>query len=88
MKKKYSKPDIMYESFTLSTNIASDCAPGTEMLANDYSCGKLFSDGRTVFTTNVAGCKDVKVLPDQDGDGVWGTYCYHVPVNLASIFNS
>lgn len=87
MKKTYSKPDIMFESFTLSTNIAASCAPGAQTLSADYICGKLFSDGTMVFTTSVSGCS-LKVTADQDGDAMWGTYCYHVPVNLLNAFDS
>lgn len=87
MKKKYSKPDIMFESFTLSNNIAATCAPGAETLVSDNLCGKLFSDGSMVFTTAVAGCS-IKVTADQDGDGQWGEYCYHVPANLLNAFDS
>lgn len=89
MKKKYSKPDIMFESFTLSNNIASTCAPGTESLHDTMisACGKLFSDGSMVFTTNVSGCS-IQVTPDEYGDAEWGEYCYHVPANLLNAFDS
>lgn len=88
MKKKYCKPEIMFESFTLSTNIAGDCGDRAELLAADYACGKMFSDGRTVFMSGMYGCGDVLVEPDQDGDGAWGTLCYHVPSNLNSLVTS
>ena len=26
------------------------------------------------------GCNDITVIPDRDGDGLWGTFCYHIPV--------
>ena len=79
MKKKYVKPAIMFESFMLSTNIASDCGDHAELLAADYACGKLFSNGKTVFMTGMFGCDHIQVVPDQDGDGQYGTFCYHIP---------
>lgn len=87
MKKKYSKPDIMFESFTLSNCVAGACAGGAELLAGDYECGKLFSDGNAVFGTGMTGCT-IEVTMDQDGDGQWGEYCYHVPANLLNLFIS
>ena len=75
MKKRYSKPDIMFESFTLSTSIAGTCAHRTQ---DQFGCAVMFSDGSMVFTSVVSSC-GVKVQADQDGDGMWGTYCYHVP---------
>lgn len=87
MKKSYSKPDIMYESFRVTTNITSSCDGGAEMLASDYECGKTFSNGQNVFLTGVQGC-GIKVSPDQDGDGMWGTLCYHVPLNLTALLES
>lgn len=83
MKKKYSKPDIMFESFVLSTSIAGECITRTY---GEYECAVLFTDGKMVFTTQVQSCA-TKVVADADGDGMWGTYCYHVPGGKA-IFNS
>ena len=79
MKKRYTKPAIIFESFILSTNIASSCGVRAELLAVDYECGKMFSNGQTVFMQDMFGCNDIKVVPDQDGDGQWGTFCYHIP---------
>lgn len=83
MKKKYSKPEIMFESFTLSTNIAGGCVQSTH---EDQGCGRLFSNGEVVFMIDSTGCA-TKVVPDQDGDGMWGTYCYHNPTGQ-NLFNS
>ena len=38
MKKTYSKPQIMFEAFTLSTNIASGCGVITK-LPSEGTCG-------------------------------------------------
>lgn len=85
MKRNYAKPAIVFESFTLSTNIAASCGDQAELLAADYECGKLFSNGKTVFMTGMFGCTDIQVVPDQDGDGMWGTFCYHIPESKALI---
>ena len=87
MKKRYAKPMIVFESFMLSTNIAADCGNRAEMLSADYVCGKLFSNGMMVFMSGMQGCNDVTVIPDQDGDGSWGTFCYHIPESQ-SLVNS
>lgn len=85
MKKRYTKPAIVFESFMLSTNIAASCSDGAELLAADYECGKLFSNGQTVFMTGMFGCNHVQVVPDQDGEGKWGSFCYHIPESKALI---
>ena len=87
MKKAYSKPVILFESFMLSTNIASGCGPQAELLHADYQCGKMFSNGQTIFMDGMYGCNDIKVVADQDGDGQWGTFCYHIPV-IQTLVNS
>lgn len=85
MKKKYTKPAIVFESFILSTNIAATCGDKAELLAVDYECGKRFTNGQTVFMNGMFGCHDIQVVPDQDGDGQWGTFCYHIPESKALI---
>lgn len=72
MKKMYSKPDIMFENFSMSTNIASDC----EETANvgQGQCGVSWMEGLyTLFTDTIDGCskKTTDGSPDYNG------LCYH-----------
>ena len=39
MKKLYSKPEIIFESFTLSTNIAANCELKTALPSSTEACG-------------------------------------------------
>lgn len=82
MKKQYSAPDIMFESFTLSTSIAGDCE---KIIGNQvvYTCGVRFGT-KVVFTGNATGCT-TKV---EDGSKDYNGWCYHIPVDNKEIFNS
>ena len=85
MKIKYSKPDIMYESFSLSTSIASTCAikTGTDLQAAkqcgyDYGGVILFLEGMT------KACQ----IEIEDGSPYFDSICYHVPTTATGLFNS
>ena len=82
MKKVYSKPQIMFENFSLSTNIAAACEVRANTQSNFDSCGVDFS-GDIVFATSTSGCKD-KI----DDYGQYNSICYHVPSDSNNIFNS
>lgn len=84
MKKRYCKPEIMFESFTLSTNIAGDCDVKTYLPSNS-TCGMDFS-GLSVFLDTVTGCTDIKI-ESEGGDGAYNEICYHVPYG-DNLFNS
>lgn len=83
MKKTYSKPQIMFESFSLSTSIAGDCGVKTDAPAAG-TCGMEYGDMGTIFLTDVAGCSIVFGIDD----GFFNGICYHVPVQNLNLFNS
>jgi len=80
MKKNYSKPEILFEDFSASCNIAS-----CEIEANSAwnACGYYVENTRaTVFVSPATGCNDYhSVIPwgDDSTDGNYGKICYHVP---------
>lgn len=84
MKKVYTKPEIMFESFTLSTNIAAGC----QFIVNNASqgvCGYLPDrdpTGKNIFTSEITGCQRTEV------DGGYNGICYHVPTDTTDLFNS
>ena len=83
MKKTYSKPDILFDSFALNTSISATC----EKPANFQSdvCGYEYTDLIVVFTTEVNGCKAGIALPENElFDGI----CYHNPSDLNNLFVS
>lgn len=84
MKKAYSKPHILFEDFTLSTNIAGDCEIDTDTKSNN-DCGLNFS-GVMVFLTGMGGCSGIQV-DNVGGDGEFNKICYHVPYGQ-NLFNS
>lgn len=82
MKRTYQKPEILFESFTLSTNIAGDCEIKTD-LQSQNGCGVPLGP-LVVFLETVQGC-DKKVEAD---DGLYNGICYHVPSANTNVFNS
>lgn len=86
MKKKYNKPVIVFEDFSLSMSIAGDCeehispaAAGTCGL--DFGGDKIFVGGVSLCTTEMENMVDT----------AWGDYngaCYHNPSDTNNIFMS
>lgn len=79
MKKIYSKPEIMFDSFTLTTNIAAGCGKKIDTHVNGV-CGLELSGVGKAFLDNIAGC-EVKFTESDE-------YCYHVPTEDNKLFNS
>lgn len=83
MSKAYSKPDIVFEDFSLSTSIAN-CDIDTRT-SHQWDC-YLTIGSMKVFSTSVIGCKtsaDI-VVPEDEFAGI----CYHIPYNGMRAFNS
>ena len=83
MKKQYTKPEIMFEDFSLTENIASGC----EIIVptpNGGTCGYKYEggNGSKMFTNSVGDC-DVKVDDDEKNG-----FCYHDPISNNNLFNS
>lgn len=83
MKKAYSKPEIFFEDFTLTTNIATACEHKTNT-PSSWQCG-VNASGINVFLDNIQGC-EFKVGA-AGGDGEFNSICYHVPYG-ENLFNS
>jgi hypothetical protein len=80
MKKAYQKPQILFESFQMSSNIASGCELVTN-LPTQGACGYPTRDG-VVFVDMLTGC-DIG-----NADGPYNTFCYHVPYAESNLFAS
>lgn len=81
MKKAYKAPEIMFEDFSLSTNIAGDC----DVIVNNHTenvCAYISRTGEHVFTEAITACKT------KQGDGANNGVCYHVPIETNDLFNS
>ena len=82
MKKQYSKPEIMFESFTLSVNIAGDCEIKIDNQSKD-TCGYIHGTGaETLFINDSTGCSSHTADSEDNG------FCYHVPIESNNLFNS
>ncbi|MEE0884339.1 MAG: hypothetical protein U0L59_03830 [Faecalimonas sp.] len=79
MKKKYTKPQINIENFTISKNIAADCHIVITN-ATEGVCPYIDRGGNSIFTNLISDCTYKQV----DGEGV----CYNVPVPTNDLFNS
>lgn len=80
MKKKYVKPEAIFESFELSASIAAGCSPSGKAQFSQGDCAFKVG-GSMLFTTEVPNCVE-KIT-----DG--GMYCYHVPEGAGTkIFSS
>ena len=81
MKKEYTKPEIVFESFSLSVSIAAGCEEKVDNQAV-YSCPYESSGNVLTFTDSIDLCD---FTPD---DGKWNGFCYHHPDGGPNIFNS
>ena len=82
MKKVYSKPDIYYEDFSLSTNIAAGCEFKTD-LQSQGSCGARWGNG-IIFASQENGCNRII----EDNSASHDFLCYHNPNQTFNVFNS
>lgn len=81
LKKEYTKPDIIFESFALSTSIAAGCEKKTNTPSLDQ-CGFKYGPD-VVYIDKESGCADIQV----DGSILDG-FCYHNPSDANNLFNS
>ena len=88
MKKTYTKPQISFESFLMSTNIAAGCEFKTSQMA-EGACGYKPSDrwtGPNVFVSASTGCGTT--YPNGEYSDGKDVICYHNPTDLNNLFNS
>ena len=87
MKKVYQKPAIMFEDFSLSVNVASDCEGVPVGNPSRGTCGIITSSGDIIFTDGITDCEFTPV--DMGGEeDQWDGFCYHVPTEYNNLFNS
>jgi len=83
LKKNYSKPDILFESFALSVDIAGGCERIIDTHLGGQCAMELVGLGN-VFTNGVTEC-EMKI---EDGSEMVDYLCYHVPTADNNLFNS
>jgi hypothetical protein len=82
-KKLYSSPDIFFEDFSLSTNIAAGCEEKPHNSTD--TCGVLWTKGTILFINGVTDDCTKKVIDGSDqGNGL----CYHNPSDSYNVFFS
>lgn len=84
MKKTYAKPEIQFESFSVSNSIAANCG----------TINKSFGENACAYIT-VYGDKLIHVFTDEltscttkEADGDYNGVCYHVPSDAYGLFTS
>ncbi len=99
MKKTYSKPDIFFEDFSLSTSIAAGCEEEPSAYSDKISgpCGVKWEAGVYLFSQNMNGCTR-KVTDGKPGSMENGdlnmvdtnnnALCYHNPYESYNVFYS
>ena len=83
MKKSYVKPQVYFENFQLSTNIAGECGTDREFFGNHSTgdvCTWIGDEPNTVFTQSNTGCY---YKPNSEGK-----ICYDIPLSANRIFGS
>lgn len=86
MKKGYTKPDILFESFSLSSTIAGSCGVDTNTHSQNL-CYVEFGNLK-VFTSKVQGCVNAEGPKKIVDSGVFAGVCYHVPTDGNNAFIS
>lgn len=86
MKKKYVKPVIIFENFSLSTNIAGDCE-STVGNPSKGTCAVIGTGDIYMFSGTVTQC-DYKPEDLGGEEDKWNGFCYHVPTEYNNLFNS
>lgn len=86
MKKIYEKPQIVFESFIMSTNIAAGC----EEIVRTFdkgTCAIVGTGNVSVFSGTMNIC-DFTPTDLGNPDDTWNGFCYHVPSERSNLFNS
>ena len=81
-KKIYSKPEILFEDFSLSTNIAAGC--DKEPFGNVVDCGVKWGKYILFGEEGFSNCSQ-KIT---DGANIHDNLCYHNPIDGFNVFNS
>lgn len=90
MRKAYSKPDIAFESFSLTDGFANIASGGCAYMVSSHAdgdCGYRFGE-RIVFLETIAGCKQEGAFVIEDGSPIADYRCYHVPTESLSLFSA
>lgn len=83
MKKSYSRPDILFEDFTLSTNIAAGCEEQPDNLREN--CGVRYGHYIIFESSMTYVCNR---SPGNTGSDYYDQFCYHVNVGDFNVFFS
>lgn len=92
MKRQYGKPEVTFENFTLSANIASSCGDALSYHSLDADCmfHSTYGDPNScVFYENdFSVFLDLAVCDLQPDGESWSQVCYHVITDDMKAFTS
>ena len=86
MRKTYSKPQIMFEAFTMNTSIAAGCSLITKLPNLEIQCGFEVSDSR--FDDVVFNTANPDTKCNTGAEGPYNGLCYDNPSSNYIIFQS
>ena len=86
MKKEYMKPMIVFEDFSVDTNIAGTCE---SIVGNPTkgTCAVIGTGDIYMFHDTISQC-DFTPAGEGDALGMYNGFCYHVPTEYNNLFNS
>lgn len=84
MKKCYQSPEILFEDFTLSVNIALNCDIIID--TQSYNTCALGFGRNAIFVESVNAC--TTKIEDGSQYNEYDQVCYHVPSQSTDLFNS
>ena len=86
MKKTYVKPEIVFENFSLTQNIAGGCE-GIVDNPSKGNCAVIGSGNQFIFDGSIGQCEFSPEELNGESDK-WNGFCYHVPTEYNNLFNS
>ena len=86
MKKAYSKPEIVFENFSLTTSIAGNCEHIYTFARDICSIPDENGLGMNIFSTGVAGT--TCVIDGSPDSKTYDGFCYHIPTETNNLFTS
>ena len=88
IKKKYVKPHIIFEDFSLNVGIAGDCESDPVGNPTRGACAVIGSGNIYMFSGTVAQCEYASTDYGSSDPDKWDGFCYHIPTEDNTLFNS
>ena len=88
IKKKYVKPHIIFEDFSLNVGIAGDCEGDPVGNPTRGVCAVIGTGDIYMFSANIDQCQWTSTDFGSEHPDKWDGFCYHIPTEDKNLFNS